>query len=426
MAESLETVLADAGVEPALASGIMADGWTLRTFREIAATAADFTDALFAELCPHNDHLTLLQKASIRSAWRNAQQPETLQGSSTDGSVPVATSGSAADGSWSEVFPPKLNNETVTSLKKQFLQNYPSEVLTSDTQPSARLLALAYQLTQKKDFKWLPWKFRMSMSRSEDMAMSRASKAPRLENLQLHQLLIDEVPSLEINNQSLGLNALRQMFEIHNYAWSLVGACHLHRLRAYTLKFMSLLSVRLDQDSGLRAPNMLEAQQADKTIWYHISELCESATWSLDDALLEFTQNRGDLATLLQPRPRLPKISPAPTNAPSKGQKGPKGGSKGAKSSKGGSKPGVRWLLRFGEVLRKRPYVCDTNQESAPTKIAVMNMPVDIPNRMAQLAAQTMPRLITIKHHTDSWNRHRCDRLQFHQLRWSKTQSLLH
>ena len=196
MAEPLETVLADAGVEPALASGIMADGWTLRTFREIAATAADFTDALFAELCPHNDHLTLLQKASIRSAWRSAQQPETLQGSSTDGSVQVAHSGSVADGSWSEVFPPKLNNETVTSLKKQFLQNYPSEVLTSDTQPSSRLLALAYQLTQKKDFKWLPWKFRMSMSRSEDMAMSRASKAPRLENLQLHQLLIDEVPSL--------------------------------------------------------------------------------------------------------------------------------------------------------------------------------------------------------------------------------------
>ena len=354
MAESLETVLADAGVEPALASGIMADGWTLRTFREIAATAADFTDALFAELCPHNDHLTLLQKASIRSAWRNAQQPETLQGSSTDGSVPVAHSGSVADGSWSEVFPPKLNNETVTSLKKQFLQNYPSEVLTSDTQPSSRLLALAYQLTQKKDFKWLPWKFRMSMSRSEDMAMSRASKAPRLENLQLHQLLIDEVPSLEINNQSLGLNALRQMFEIHNYARALVGACHLHRLRAYTLKFMSLLSVRLDQDSGLRAPNMLEAQQADKTIWHHISELCESATWSLDDALLEFTQNRGDLATLLQPRPRFHKIAPAPANTPSKGNKGSKGGSKGAKSSKGGSKPGVRWLSEIWRGSQKK------------------------------------------------------------------------
>ena len=180
MAEPLETVLADAGVEPALASGIVADGWTLRTFREIAATAADLNDALFAELFPHNDTLTLLQKASIRSAWRSAQQQDLPQGSATDGS-------------WSEaeVFPPKLNNETVNALKKQFLQNYPSEVLTADTQPSSRLLALAYQLTQKKDFKWLPWKFRMSMSRSEDMAMSRASKAPRLENLQLHQLLID-------------------------------------------------------------------------------------------------------------------------------------------------------------------------------------------------------------------------------------------
>ena len=77
MAESLETVLADAGVEPALASGIMADGWTLRTFREIAATAADFTDALFAELCPHNDHLTLLQKhpSDRLGGTHNSQKP---------------------------------------------------------------------------------------------------------------------------------------------------------------------------------------------------------------------------------------------------------------------------------------------------------------------------------------------------------------
>ena len=343
MAEPLETTVADAGVDPSLASGIVADGWTLKTFREIASTSVDFTDELFGELCP-NDSLTLLQKASIRAAWRSAIQQEPNSGISNDGVPSAAASASATDGSWSEVFPPKLNNETVSALKKQFLQNYPSEVLTADTQPSSRLLALAYQLTQKKDFKWLPWKFRMSMSRSEDMAMSRASKAPRLENLQLHQLLIDEVPALEINNQSLGLNALRQMFEIHNYAWALVGACHLHRLRAYTLKFMGLLSVRLDQDSGLRAPNMLEAQQADKTIWYHISELCESSTWSLDDALLEFTQNRGDLATLLQPRPRLAKIPQTPTFGVSKGAKGQKRSAKGGKSSKGNSKPGVKWL----------------------------------------------------------------------------------
>ena len=79
----------------------------------------------------------------------------------------------------------------------------------------------------------------MSIARSEEMSLSRASKAPRLENVQLHQLLIDEIPSLEITNQNLGLNAVNRMFDLHNYAWAMVQACHLHRLRSYSLKFMS-------------------------------------------------------------------------------------------------------------------------------------------------------------------------------------------
>ena len=89
--------------------------------------------------------------------------------------------------------------------------NFPSEVLTPDTQPSARLLALAHQLHVKKEYRWLPRKFRMSVSRSEEMNLHRASKVPRLENIQLHQLLIDEVPSLEISNQNLGLNAVSRI-----------------------------------------------------------------------------------------------------------------------------------------------------------------------------------------------------------------------
>ena len=51
----------------------------------------------------------------------------------------------------------------------------------------------------------------MSVSRSEEMNLHRASKVPRLENIQLHQLLIDEVPSLEISNQNLGLNAVSRI-----------------------------------------------------------------------------------------------------------------------------------------------------------------------------------------------------------------------
>ena len=50
--------------------------------------------------------------------------------------------------------------------------------------------------------------------------------------------------------------------------------------------------------------NYSGSQHADKHIWHLISELCESPEWSLDEALLEFTQHRGDLAALLQPRPK--------------------------------------------------------------------------------------------------------------------------
>ena len=117
------------------------------------------------------------------------------------------------------------------------------------------------------------------------MTLMRAAKAPRLENIQLHQLLIDEVPALDISNANLGLNAVSKMFDIHNYAWAMVQACHLHRLRAYTLKFMSFLTIRLDSESGLRPPSILEAQQADKQLWHSIAELCEDPEWSLDEAL---------------------------------------------------------------------------------------------------------------------------------------------
>jgi hypothetical protein len=98
----------------------------------------------------------------------------------------------------------------VAQLKQKFTANFPLEVLTAETQRSARLLALAFQLHQKKEYRWLPWKFRMSVARSEEMSLSRASKAPRLENVQLHQLLIDEIPSREITNQNLGLNAVNR------------------------------------------------------------------------------------------------------------------------------------------------------------------------------------------------------------------------
>ena len=99
----------------------------------------------------------------------------------------------------------------------------------------------------------------MTQSKMEDMVIYHKPKVPKLEGLQLHQLILDDPPSLDINNQGMGVNAIRNMLEVHNTALALVGSCHLQRLRAYTLKFMGFIAQRLDPDSGLRTPNVLES-----------------------------------------------------------------------------------------------------------------------------------------------------------------------
>ena len=352
MEQSLETVLGDAGVDPATCASLITDGWTIASFREVVDSSHEFSEALFEELCP-GAALTLLQRSAIKSAWRTLQP-----GPPSDRPLEQSASAqpSAPEGSWSDAFPPKLNSATVAALKQKFATNYPSEVLTADTQPSPRLLSLSHQLAQKKEYKWLPWKYRMSMSRAEELTMGRSAKAPRLENLQLHQLLVDEVPALEISNQNLGLNAVNRMFDLHNYAWAMVQAAHLHRLKSYSLKFMSYLSVRLDPECGLRPPTIMEAQHADKHLWHLIAELCESDSWSLDDALQEFTQNRGDMASLLQPRPKMTKPAaslPLAAN-PAKGSKGSKGVGKSQKGSKGSGKPAQRWVSELWKNGQKK------------------------------------------------------------------------
>ena len=72
MDQPLDTVLGDAGVDPALTTALISDGWTTQSYREVVSSVTDFTEAIFEELCPHNT-LTLLQKASLKGAWRSLQ-----------------------------------------------------------------------------------------------------------------------------------------------------------------------------------------------------------------------------------------------------------------------------------------------------------------------------------------------------------------
>ena len=132
----------------------------------------------------------------------------------------------------------------------------------------------------------------------------------------------------------MGVNAIRNMMDIHNTAMSLVGSCHLQRLRAYSLRFMSFLTQRLDGDSGLRTPNVLEAQAADKQLWNLIHELVLDQGFTLDNALHEVTHLRADMASLLQPRAKVTSRPMGSTSSSASTTTAPKGKSKGKGKSK--------------------------------------------------------------------------------------------
>ena len=170
--------------------------------------------------------LSLLQKSGVRALWSKLRE---TPAASSDASGSKPDTSTSADNSWSDIFPPKLSSWVISNLKQSFSA---SEVLTNETCPSTRLLSLVYHHVQKKDVRWIEWKYRMSISKADDQAIQRAPKVARAENLQLHQMLLDEPGSIEISNQSMGLNSMRVMFELRNYAWALAREAHLHRLRA--------------------------------------------------------------------------------------------------------------------------------------------------------------------------------------------------
>ena len=127
---------------------------------------------------------------------------------------------------------------------------------------------------------------------------------------------------MEISNGGLGLHALRQMFETFAFAMAMAEVCHLSSLKAYYLKFLSLMTQKFEADTGLRGPTILEAQGADKALMTTAIDLVMERPWMWDDALYEVTHICADLTSLLQPRPKLakPAVALRPDFSSGKGQ----------------------------------------------------------------------------------------------------------
>ena len=355
----LEDHLATHGVDPALSNHLVQNGWTTQNFSVIVDSISGFTDEIWTELS--ESPISLVQRSNLKIAWQQLQPAAVLAGRELQSGAAASAAGVPQEGSWAESFAPKIQPSTVAKLKKQFLTDYPSEVLTPETMPSTRLLSLAHHQHGKQEYRWIPWKFRMTQARLEDMVIYQRPKVPKIEGLQLHQLIWDEPPSLDINNQGMGVNAIRNMLDVHNTALALVGSCHLQRLRAYSLKFMSYMTQRLEGDSGLRPPNVLEAQAADKALWQLIHDLVLDQQFTLDNAIHEVTHLRSDMASLLQPRPKVtskppPVHHPGVPMAAAKGRGKSKGkGKQMGKKGESSSRP--TWITEV-TVQGKRQQLC--------------------------------------------------------------------
>ena len=195
-----------------------------------------------------------------------------------------AQSTSEPSASWQETFPAKLSADKTLALKlkQDFLRKYPSEVLDDSSTPSSRLLALAFKQASGTEWRFIPWKWRLSSAELEDMRISRPRKLPRME---LADLLLDEVPARSVPD-TLGMFGLSKLLRLHSVAMAMVADVHLATLKAYEARFLRLASARFEAGSGLRAPNALECEQADKRFWECVSELRVQG-WCLDDALHE-------------------------------------------------------------------------------------------------------------------------------------------
>ena len=228
---SLYDLLLEAGVQATFADKLREDGWTVELFGMAAASLDKFDDELKDILGDLHDITTAVQRSAFRLAWTRCQTNTATPSASMPAPNATSSESASAPSSWSETFPPKLTAQIVTELKQRFRKHYPAEVLLPETTPSLRLLSLVHHQKSKSEFRWVPWKYRLSQFKADELSSAKPTRMAKTEGLQLHALLVDTPPELTIENGSMGMHALRQTFETFSYAMAMVELAHLATLK---------------------------------------------------------------------------------------------------------------------------------------------------------------------------------------------------
>ena len=75
---------------------------------------------------------------------------------------------------------------------------------------------------------------------------------------------------------------------------ALLGLAHLVTLKEYDRAFLQKASAKYPAGSGLRAPNSVELEWADKQLWGEIASLLEKG-WTFDDSVHEVVHVRSSI-----------------------------------------------------------------------------------------------------------------------------------
>ena len=103
----LEDHLATHGVDPALCSQLLQNGWASQNFSVIVDSMAGFTDELWSELS--ETPLPLVQRSNLKLAWQQVQPEAVPPGHDSPVGASASNVGVPHEGSWAESFAPRSN-----------------------------------------------------------------------------------------------------------------------------------------------------------------------------------------------------------------------------------------------------------------------------------------------------------------------------
>ena len=274
-----------------------------------------------------------LVQAQVRVKQYEAEAVRTPEPSTASASAPPAGPAPSAE-AWVEHAPQRLDNDTVARMVTEFKEAYPGELLDSNAMPSIRLLSLVhawFKDAATPRIKYVPRQYRMSQRQYTEIVEARAHRVIRTEAQLLSTALFDDTPTIGLESHIINASWLGARQRIFSNAIALCKGAHLAVLKAFDAKVLELCTQTWQPGHGLRNVTAEELLDADRKLWHSIAGLVEDQKFTLDEALHEFTNVRGDVHSLLQPRARTYAPPPAP-HAPG----GPRPPRKGLGKGRGG------------------------------------------------------------------------------------------